>query len=363
MVIPIYTIDENADEPIMLINKHIGYDENMGVGIVGDEFQKELLYLDTLGKKRIKVYINSVGGSVIDGMSIYSAILKSSTPVDTYNVGLAASTAGWLFLAGRKRYMSDYAKLMMHNPYGDDSQSKGLLEFKDSIATMLANRCKLTKDRIESMMNAETWLNPDECKGLGLCEEIEITTEQNRKYMSSITDLSELWRVSNSLIKKNKSMKNVCEKLGLQPDATEQEICEAIDKMATTITETTNKVVTLEQDREANIVELTDIKLVKETLESDLATAQNKIADLVNAENKNKATALVNSYKNRLGDATIEVVNTWVEKAITNFTETKSTLESLPINMKAPKINVGGNDTPTFSAATLMAEINNKNTK
>ena len=63
----------------------------------------QLLYLDhSDSKKDISLYINSPGGVVMDGYNIYNAILRSKTPVDTYNVGIAASIAGVIFMAGRK---------------------------------------------------------------------------------------------------------------------------------------------------------------------------------------------------------------------------------------------------------------------
>ena len=54
-----YTIDIAAEEPIMMLDKHIGYDSDKGEGIDGAEFAKELLYLDSLQKKRIQVRINT----------------------------------------------------------------------------------------------------------------------------------------------------------------------------------------------------------------------------------------------------------------------------------------------------------------
>ena len=73
----LYTQDSTADEPIMLINKHIGYSEKDGQGVDGSLFQEELLYLDSLGKKAIQVWINSPGGSVVDGYNI--CLLYTST--------------------------------------------------------------------------------------------------------------------------------------------------------------------------------------------------------------------------------------------------------------------------------------------
>ena len=74
-----YCVNPNDEEPIMLINKHIGFDEAKGQGIIGSEFQKELLFLDSLGKKRIKIYMSTLGGSVLEGQLIYNSILKSVT--------------------------------------------------------------------------------------------------------------------------------------------------------------------------------------------------------------------------------------------------------------------------------------------
>src|SRR5690348_5015887 len=100
----LYTVDPDAERPVMLINTHIGFDEAEGFGVMGDAFQRELLQLDALcienNKGPIQVWINSPGGIVTDGMSIYSAILKSTTKVDTYCVGMAASIAGVIFQAG-----------------------------------------------------------------------------------------------------------------------------------------------------------------------------------------------------------------------------------------------------------------------
>jgi len=127
-----YCIDPLADEPIMLILKHIGnaYDDQGNIteyGVQGADFCRELLLLDNAGKRNIQIWINSVGGSVIDGYSILGAMLKTNATVDTYNIGVAASTAGWLFEAGQNRDMSDYATWMGHNPHstdGDDPEIK-----------------------------------------------------------------------------------------------------------------------------------------------------------------------------------------------------------------------------------------------
>jgi len=166
-----YTIDPSVDEPIMLIDKHIGMDAEDGMGIDGSEFSRELLHLDSIGKKQIQIRINSVGGSVMDGMTIYNAILKTKAKVDTYNVGICASIAGVIFQAGRNRIMADYSLLMMHNPQGGDK--KVLKIMKESLVTMLTRKANKTEAEIAKMMDATTWLTATECLTSGLCDLIE----------------------------------------------------------------------------------------------------------------------------------------------------------------------------------------------
>ena len=195
----IYTIDPSVDEPIMLINSHIGMDEVEGMGIDGALFQKELLQLDTLGKKRIQIWINSPGGVVTDGYSIYSAILKTNTPVDTVCVGAAASIAGVIFQAGRKRIMADYAWLMYHNPFGgnDDTMLKTM---KDSIVTMIASRCGMDEKTVASIMARDSFIQADEALKMKLCDSIEGSDEQNTKYLRKVTDSLSFHRECNKVL-------------------------------------------------------------------------------------------------------------------------------------------------------------------
>src|ERR1700752_373827 len=133
----------------MLIDTHIGLDEVDGEGIMGGQFVRELMFLDSLNKKSIQVWICTPGGSCMDGEQIYNAILKSKTPVDTYNVGTCASIGGPIFLAGRNRYMGSWAKLMMHPASGGDKKS--LDAYNTSVAKMLSQRSFLTEDQVSKL--------------------------------------------------------------------------------------------------------------------------------------------------------------------------------------------------------------------
>lgn len=234
-----YTINPDADEPIMFIDKHIGFDEDDGYGIMGDAFQKELLMLDGMEKKRIQVWINSLGGIVMDGYNIYNAILKSKTKVDTYCFGMAASIAAVIFQAGRNRIMCDYGILMYHNPFGGDDDS--VKAMRDSITKMIATRSGMTEDEVAKIMARKTFLDADEALALKLCDKIEVSGDYNKKRLpaakASSTEQKYYWReaglIANKLIETKivRKMKKVANKLNLNEDATEDSIMAEIAKI------------------------------------------------------------------------------------------------------------------------------------
>ncbi len=341
-----------ADEPIMLLNREIGSDEGM---VSGADFQEQLMYLDSLGKKRIQVWINCVGGSVVDGYNIYNAILKSNTPVDTYNVGICASMAGAIFMAGRKRIMSDYAKLMMHPVQGSDT--KAYQSFMDSISEMISAKSNLSAEDVTNMMQSTTWLSAEECMAKNLCTSIEKTTDSNKKYLPNETNL--LLEYSNKLIedlfnnkKTNKKMIEVTNKLNLNADASEQSILDAINSLETAKNQAVTEKETLQnelaelQTKQTEIeTKLSELEIEKETLSEQIAT--------------NNATEMVNSFKNKLGDKN-EVIEKWISQAKNNFDLTKDLLESLPLNVVANKIEVEDDKIQAKTAQSIMLDIQNK---
>jgi ATP-dependent protease ClpP protease subunit len=204
----IYTINPGSENPTMLINKAIGEE-----GIMGSQFQEEIFSLVEMGAKRITVYINSVGGSVIEGMSIYNSIMNCGVPVDTCNVGVAASIASVIFLAGSKRYMYDYSVLMVHNPFNaDGSEDKSLDVIRKSIITMISERSSLTPDEIGAMMDETTWIEAEDAKKMGLCDEVKSSSNTEKVETPEITkDIYAKWEMSdkilNKIILKNKNEK------------------------------------------------------------------------------------------------------------------------------------------------------------
>ena len=66
-------------------------------------------------REPIKLYINSCGGNVYDGLALVDIIKRSKTPVHTVCIGSCMSMALWIWLAGEKRIIGEHGTLMFHD--------------------------------------------------------------------------------------------------------------------------------------------------------------------------------------------------------------------------------------------------------
>jgi ATP-dependent protease ClpP protease subunit len=181
----------------------------------------------------INIRINSVGGSVIDGYSIISAILNCKVPVDIYVDGLAASIAGVIAMCGTKIHMTDYAMLMLHNPHGNDQKVLDMV--KDTLLTILTKRMGMSSDTISEMMDKETWLSAKEALKMGIIDEI-IKTDKKVK-INKKSSLNEMVEVYNQYIlpdtnkKTIKQMILITNKLSLEENASTETIAKSIEDL------------------------------------------------------------------------------------------------------------------------------------
>lgn len=360
----------------MMLDKHIGgYDEKEGYGIDGSMFAAELMALDTMGKKRIQVWINSTGGSVIDGYNICNAILKSKTKVDTYCVGIAASMAGVIFQCGRKRYMADYGILMYHNPYTPDKEADDnsvLNSMKESLNKIICQKSGMNEQAVGLMMDRTTFINSSEAITMGLCDEIEATAGLNAPRMKSINNnLGEAWSVANKVLnkyfdnQKPRTMKLVMNKLGLNEDAAEQSVLSAIEGMQNSLTEKDSIIAQLKK-------EVGEKQTAAQKAADDLKAAQDKLAVLEQektaaeeAKVLSEATNMINGYaaQGRIKNDDV-TLNSWIAKAKEDMAGVKTMLESLPLNKAAVTVPVAVKPGEVgTSAVALMAQVINKTKK
>lgn len=363
----LYTIDSAADEPIMLINRHIGVDDVDGMGIIGDLFQQELLTLDSMGKSRIQVWINSPGGSVVDGYAIYNAILKSKTKVDTYCAGIAASMAAVIFQAGRKRIMADYSILMYHNPFGSDN-TEMLMKMKQSIQTMICTRSGMNEQQCAQMMNRTTFMDATEAFNLKLCDEVEMSADYNKKRLAPVVNNTKTyWSEANKILNKqfenntamSTNMLKTTLALGLVEGVPEDAIVNAIKGIQDKAYTAEAQIIALnkkaKEDADAHQKELekqqaeidqlknslaakekefTEHKTALDLLKKEKETAENETKEIA-AKNMIQGFAKIGKIKNEA-----EVIAKWVAKAKEDFDGTKTILDELPLNKTATVIPI-----------------------
>jgi ATP-dependent protease ClpP protease subunit len=386
----IYTVDPGADEPIMLINNHIGFDSEDGMGIDGAQFQNELLTLDGMGKKAIQVWINSPGGSVMDGYNIYTAILKSKTKVDTHCTGMAASIAGVIFQAGRNRIMSDYGFLMYHNPKGP-SDRKLIDMMTDSIAKMTARSGKTEAD-ILKMMNKETFISSDEALEYGLCDSIEVSSESNKKRLNSETPVKAFYKeaqlVLNNIFNTNQNQNTmafpkVANRLSLNTEASEDAIVNAIDRIENKAKEDKDSYEAKEKDLKDKMdklkAEMEDLKKskkdaddAKDKAEKDCKDAKEEVdkvkAEKKDAEDKGKEEEAKNYVSAYVKAGKIkneaEAIKGWHALYVADPVFCKKQLESITLNKIGVKIETSAGETNenalTMVAAKAMADVRNR---
>lgn len=131
----------------------------------------------------LEVEINSGGGSVFAGSEIYTALKSYKGNVTTKIVGLAASAASVIAMAGDKVLISPTGQIMIHNAsgaFGGDyrNMEKGAEILKNVNATISnAYRIKtgLTNEELLEMMNKETWLSPQSALDNKFVDEIMFT--------------------------------------------------------------------------------------------------------------------------------------------------------------------------------------------
>ncbi len=133
-------------------------------------------------KKDIKLYINSPGGSVYDGMAIYDTMQYIKPDVQTIGIGLQASMGAFLLSSGAKgkRFALPHSKTMIHQPtigtHGKVTDTeidlKEGLAVKEMLAELFAKNTGQKLAKIKTDMERDYWMDPEEAKKYGLIDEV-----------------------------------------------------------------------------------------------------------------------------------------------------------------------------------------------
>lgn len=144
----------------------------------------QLLYLAGEDPKRdIKLYINSPGGSVYDGLAIIDTMNYIQPDVQTIGIGLQASMGAMLLSCGAKgkRFVLPNARVMIHQPSYGAGQAKVTdqeielregLYLKQRLIDILAEQTGKDKKTIERDMDRDNWMSAEEAKDYGIIDEV-----------------------------------------------------------------------------------------------------------------------------------------------------------------------------------------------
>jgi ATP-dependent Clp protease protease subunit len=171
-----YSPRSAATEPAVIqIFDQIGEDWFGGSGVSAKAFSDAL---QSVGQGPLVVEINSPGGNVWDGFAIYNMLRGRQAPVTTKVVGIAASIASIIALAGDTVEIADAAMFMIHDPSGmvagssDDMRkmADALDQHGEVLASIYAKCTGKPMDQIKALMKAETWFTAQEAIAFGLAD-------------------------------------------------------------------------------------------------------------------------------------------------------------------------------------------------
>jgi len=157
------------------------------VGVVNDQTANlvvaQLLFLESENPdKDISLYINSPGGSVSAGLSIFDTMQFIKPDVATLCMGMAASMGSFLLMAGAKgkRSALPNSRIMMHQPSGGaqgqasdiEIQAREILKTREQLNRIYADRTGQTIERIAADMERDRWMSPNEALDYGLVDKV-----------------------------------------------------------------------------------------------------------------------------------------------------------------------------------------------
>lgn len=146
----------------------------------------QLLHLEAENpSKEIAMYINSPGGVVTSGLSIYDTMQYIKPRVSTMVIGQAASMGSLLLAAGEKgmRFSLPNSRVMVHQPSGGfqgqatdiSIHAREILELKERLNQIYVKHTGQTLKKVEAALERDNFMTPEMAKDWGLIDEILTT--------------------------------------------------------------------------------------------------------------------------------------------------------------------------------------------
>ena len=174
-VVPMNIETKLLKERIILLNGEIDYE-------MSSKIISELLCLDSMSNDDIKVYINSPGGSVNDGLAIYDTMNFIKSDVSTICVGEASSMGAIILMNGAKgkRYCLKNSEIMIHQPIGGvsgqateiDIEAKRIMKTKKLLNEIISSKTNKNIKQVEKDVERDYFMDSSDALKYGIIDKI-----------------------------------------------------------------------------------------------------------------------------------------------------------------------------------------------
>jgi len=150
-----------------------------------EKLVKQFIYLDSLSNEDIYFFINSPGGSISSGLSIYDCMKSLKSNVVTICAGQAASFGAVLLCAGAKgkRYAWPNARIMIHQPliHGEmiapasdlAIQAEEMLRLRDILNGIFSEHTGKSKEELERDTDRDNFMSAEQAKEYGIVDDVK----------------------------------------------------------------------------------------------------------------------------------------------------------------------------------------------
>lgn len=163
-------------------------------GVVNDETCDtaiaQLLYLSSVDERDINMYINSPGGSVVDGLGLVDTMNYINCDISTTCIGMAASMGSVLLSNGAKgkRFVLPHSRVMIHQVSSSQSGTLADLEIeieqtrrcKNDVYKILADNTGRSFEEMEKLCDRNNWFIGQEAVDLGIVDKVLITAKKEK---------------------------------------------------------------------------------------------------------------------------------------------------------------------------------------
>ena len=185
------------------------YDDIGKGGFFWDEISAQSIIdqVEMVMPKNITLRINSGGGSVFEGLTIYNYLKSYNGRVKVIVDGLAASIASIIAMAGNRVEMGEGALMMIHDPMsgvmGNAQEMRKMADVLDkvggSLADIYVNKTGLDKAKVLQMMSEETWLTAQEAVEMGFANKAIGQKVNNENLLQMVAKYQPPKSIVNSL--------------------------------------------------------------------------------------------------------------------------------------------------------------------